>query len=324
MQFQLDKDLKKFLDQNLSSMEDLLKNAASTESESIKSVINGILKGKKIRAMLCILSFMLCQTNEEEIQDEMLNSALAIELIHNATLLHDDVVDDNNLRRGDENAKSLFGNKISVLSGDFVLSIAFGALIKCDNIKAIGLLCQTASMLSKGEIRQLEMTGKVITKKQYLEVIEAKTAALFSAACEIAAIVCQREDLRGALKNFGYTLGMAFQMIDDILDYSTNQNTGKQKTNDFDNFKFTLPCILAYEGAKSKEEKLFWSEDFFKKERKLSIALNYITKTDALFVCRKFAETYIQKAKGFLLLIEDSIYKSALEKFLDFVIERDY
>jgi octaprenyl-diphosphate synthase len=300
------------------------KIAASTKSDlnSINSSIKNIFSGKKIRAILSLISFMLCDENHDE--ETAINTASAIELIHNATLLHDDVVDNSNIRRGKKNLKSIFGNKTSVLTGDFFLSVAFKLIITTGNIHAVGLLSDTALKLSEGELKQLDLSGKIITENEYLEIISTKTAILFSAGCEIASILTGKTIYQSTLKSFGYNLGMAFQIVDDILDYTGKEKFGKEIGNDFFNSKFTLPCIVAYEKSSSLQEKNFWEETFFQEEKNLEEIIYYIKKSNAIELSMNKAKKYITNAETNLSIFESNKYKIFLKEIMNFVLNRCY
>lgn len=335
------------LNEGLKAVDQLIGNSASSNVVSIQAAINNLLQagGKKIRALLVLISFSLCGKIQREAIDSIkeisVKAAAAIELIHNATLLHDDVVDNNSLRRGKENIKSLLGNKISILAGDFVLSIAFNLIISLKSIEAVKLLAEAAHKLSEGEIRQLELTGKLITEAQYLQIIETKTAVLFSAACALPSILVglDPEYIRH-FKNFGYNIGMAFQIIDDLLDYTGDTTTGKQIGNDFFNNKFTLPCIIAYNSAKQPEIKDFWQKTFFLPwqeiqyseiaNENLQTALQYLKESNAIELTKNIANQYIVAAEQSLSFIanfitnkeERKLYEEAFKRLAYFIINR--
>lgn len=185
--------------------------------------------------------------------------AACVEFIHTATLLHDDVVDESSLRRGEATANALFGNKASVLVGDFILSKAFQMMVADGSIEVLRILSDAAAIISRGEVRQLMVSNNPQAQESdYFEVIGAKTAALFAAACEIGPVITNQLSLQQNLRDYGYNLGVAFQLIDDALDYAASQEKlGKTVGDDFRDGKITLPVILAY-GAGDETERAFW------------------------------------------------------------------
>lgn len=290
-----------------------------THLESISNTNQAISGGKKVRALLSLLSFMLCMNSNEDFE---IRAAATVELIHNATLMHDDVVDDNHIRRGEPNIKSLYGNKISVLTGDFFLSVAFEIILECKSLEAVSLLSRTAKQLSEGEILQLQRIGRLVTEVDYFEVIGKKTAVLFSAAAEIAAILSNRQKYIPALREAGFAIGIAFQIADDVLDYSESAEIGKQSGNDFRECKFTLPCIIAYRDAKSQLAREFWREKFFAKEKDIEEARFFMGEVDALKKASEIAYKYIEVAEEKLSVFRDSAKFPIMQAFLKYISGR--
>ncbi len=211
--------------------------------------------GKRLRPSLTLAAAKLCGYAG----DRHVRFAACVEFIHTATLLHDDVVDASDLRRGAPTANAVWGNKSSVLVGDFLLSRAFQLMVADGSLDALKILSDASAVISAGEVHQLMVSHDLaITQAVYEEVISAKTAALFAAACELGAVVSGKPEWREPLRGYGQALGMAFQLVDDALDYQASEaDLGKAIGDDFRDGKVTLPVILAYADATS-EEKKFW------------------------------------------------------------------
>ena len=210
--------------------------------------------GKRLRPLLTVASARLCGDTSD------LSHALAaaVEFIHSASLLHDDVVDESAQRRGQPSANDAFGNQTSVLVGDFLFARSFELMVKTGDIKILDILSKAAATITEGEVLQLSLAGNITTTDgDYFRVIGAKTAALFSAATECGAILGGRPEQQPHLRDYGYHLGMAFQLIDDLLDYNGGPDLNKNIGDDLREGKLTLPVILAIRAGDS-EEKDFW------------------------------------------------------------------
>ena len=212
--------------------------------------------GKRLRPMLTLtVARMLSYEGEDH-----LKLAAAVEFIHTATLLHDDVVDESDQRRGQPSANATFGNQASVLVGDFLFSRAFELMVETGSIDVLRILSHASAIIAQGEVMQLASTGNLsLTRDTYFEVIGAKTAALFAAACEVGAVISHATpEITQAIHEYGRILGVAFQIADDVLDYQGNlQTMGKNSGDDFREGKITLPVIMALEKA-TAEERAFW------------------------------------------------------------------
>jgi octaprenyl-diphosphate synthase len=214
--------------------------------------------GKRMRPMLTLACARLLDypgTRHHKL-------AAAVEFIHTATLLHDDVVDGSGLRRGKRTANIIWGNPASVLVGDFLFSRSFELMVEDGSLKVLRILSRASAVIAEGEVDQLTAQRRVETSEDhYLGIISAKTAALFAAACRIAAVVAERDEtVEDALDAYGRNLGIAFQLIDDAIDYSSDPETmGKGVGDDFRDGKVTLPVILAYARG-SEADRLFWRE----------------------------------------------------------------
>jgi len=277
--------------------------------------------GKRLRPLLTVASARLCGAVDNICYD----LAAAVEFIHSASLLHDDVVDESHQRRGQPSANDRFGNQASVLVGDFLFARGFELMVASGNLEVLKILAHTSAQITEGEVLQLSLAGNVDTREaDYLRVIEAKTASLFSAATEVGAILAGGAH-RTALRDFGYHFGMAFQLIDDVLDYSAdaaalNKNLG----DDFREGKLTCPVILAI-AAGTAEEKDFWratlgaenySDDMFTRAQGLMQKYNVF---DA--VCAR-AEDHAAKARAALQSAPDHPLRAQLLDVLDYCVTR--
>lgn len=281
--------------------------------------------GKRLRPMLTLACARMCGYEG----DRHIGLAGCVEFIHTATLLHDDVVDESDLRRGSASANAVFGNKSSVLVGDFLFSRAFELMVEDGNLDVLRILSQASSIIAEGEVLQLVTANDTeTTEADYLEVIQSKTAKLFAAAAEIGAVVAERPKTEWeALDSFGHNLGMAFQLIDDLLDYSARQATlGKTVGDDFREGKITLPIVLAFNAA-DDEEKAFWRrtlEDLEQKKGDFRRAVTMLEKSGALAATQERAKEYGAKACAALDPFPDSEIKSALREAVEFAIHRSY
>ncbi len=213
--------------------------------------------GKRMRPMLTLA----CARLLDYPGDRHHKLAAAVEFIHTATLLHDDVVDGSDMRRGKTAANLIFGNPAAVLVGDFLFSRSFELMVEDGSLKVLKILSNASAVIAEGEVNQLTAQRQIATNEErYLEIIGAKTAALFAAACKIAAVVAEREVDEMALDSYGRNLGIAFQLVDDAIDYVSDGVTmGKDSGDDFREGKMTLPVILAY-GRGTPEEQAFWRD----------------------------------------------------------------
>ena len=281
--------------------------------------------GKRLRPMLTLASARMCGYEG----DRHVGLAGCVEFIHTATLLHDDVVDESDLRRGAASANAVWGNKSSVLVGDFLFSRAFELMVEDGNLDVLRILSQASSIIAEGEVLQLVTANDTeTTEDDYLEVIRSKTAKLFAAAAEIGAVVAERpEDEWRALDSFGHNLGMAFQLVDDVLDYSARQATlGKAVGDDFRDGKITLPIVLAFNAA-DDEEKTFWRrtlEDQEQKKGDFRRAVGMLEKSGGLTATIERAREYGAKARHALESFPESKIKAALVEAVEFAIHRSY
>ena len=281
--------------------------------------------GKRLRPMLTLAGADLVGYEGER----HAKLAACVEFIHTATLLHDDVVDESGLRRGKDAANVLWGNKPSVLVGDFLFSRAFELMVEDGSLKVLRLLSHTSSVIAEGEVMQLTTSQNLKTSEDnYLAVISSKTAALFEAATQIAAIVAERpETEESALASFGRNFGIAFQLVDDALDYSAGQATlGKTVGDDFREGKITLPIILAYRRG-NEEERRFWERTLERMDQRdgdLGHAMGLLDRHGAFTDTIERARHYGAMARDALGIFRDSATRQALLDIVRFCVERAY
>jgi octaprenyl-diphosphate synthase len=281
--------------------------------------------GKRLRPVLTLASARLCGYGGDRHQA----LAACVEFIHTATLLHDDVVDESDLRRGLASANAVFGNKASVLVGDFLFSRAFQLMVEDGSLDVLRILSHASAVIAEGEVLQLTTSNDTGTSEQaYLDVIRSKTAELFAAACQIGAVVADRPAVEeDALFAYGLNLGIAFQLVDDVLDYSALQaRLGKTVGDDFREGKITLPVILAYRRG-SDEERVFWNralEEMEQGDGDLDKAIGLMNQHGALRDTVERARHYGAIARDALGIFPDSEEKTALLDVIDFVIDREF
>ncbi|RAN38274.1 polyprenyl synthetase family protein [Hyphomonas pacifica] len=254
--------------------------------------------------------------------------AAAVEFIHTATLLHDDVVDESDLRRGKPAAKAIWGNKASILVGDFLFARAFNLLVEANSLDILNRLATASTIIAEGEVRQLAaMQSGELPTEDYLAIVEAKTGALFEAAAETGAMSAGGDQYAHALATYGKNLGLAFQIIDDVLDYGgTTSVIGKSVGDDFRECKITLPVIIAKRRG-SDEDREFWEKAMnpdTQEESDLAHAVHLIRATGAAEATVQEAEAYAGLAKSALRTLPDTPYREALEDLADFCVSRAY
>ncbi len=279
--------------------------------------------GKRLRPMLTIASAKLAGCKG----DGHVRLAAAVEFMHTATLLHDDVVDDSDTRRGKKAARMLWGNQASVLVGDFLLGQAFRMMVDVGSLPALKILSNAAAVIAEGEVMQLAAAKNVATTEdEYLAIINAKTAALFLAAAEVGPALAGRPaEEQNALKSYGRNLGIAFQLVDDALDYAGDtKQLGKAVGDDFREGKITLPVILAYRRG-GDGERAFWRDalvDGQTSDANLAHAIALIKKHKAIEATLERARSYGAMARDALAIFPDSVPKTALSDVVGFCIAR--
>jgi octaprenyl-diphosphate synthase len=255
--------------------------------------------------------------------------AAAVEFIHTATLLHDDVVDGSGMRRGKRTANLIWGNPASVLVGDFLFSRAFELMVEDGSLKVLRILSHASAVIAEGEVEQLTAQRRIETdEEQYLTIISAKTAALFAAACRVAPVVAEAdEDAELALESYGKNLGIAFQLADDVIDYASDAETmGKGVGDDFRDGKMTLPVILAYARGNDSERK-FWRSAMSGErasDADLAHAISIMGSNGGLADTIERARHYGRRAIDALAVFPASKAKTALTEAVEFAIARAY
>jgi octaprenyl-diphosphate synthase len=255
--------------------------------------------------------------------------AAAVEFIHTATLLHDDVVDGSGMRRGRPAANTLWGNKPSILVGDFLFSRAFQLMVETGATPVLAVLANASAIIAEGEVMQIRSSKNLsISESDYLKVIAAKTAELFAAAAETGALIAGADERHSrAMRTYGRNLGIAFQLVDDALDYSGRQAVmGKSVGDDFRECKVTLPLVLSLAIA-SEDERRFWRKTIevgAQEEGDLSRAIEFLERGGALAATVERARRYAREARDALAIAPDGDIKSALAEIADFVVERAY
>jgi len=282
--------------------------------------------GKRIRPLLTLASAKLCGYKNG---NRDINLAACIELIHNATLLHDDVIDNSDLRRGVKTANSVWGNQSSILVGDYLFSRCFEMMVEDGSQEILKLLSSTSSKIAQGEVLQLEYKGEInILEEIYFDIINSKTATLFAAAARIGACIANKNKKeKDSLESYGRNLGLAFQIADDALDYySTKTIFGKEIGKDFFEGKVTLPIIFLCQKANTKE-KLFLEKIFKKKNRsklEFNETQNLIKKYSSIDSCFKRAEHFVNISYNALNIFNPSKEKTVLQNLTSFSLERSF
>ncbi len=310
---------------DMNRVNQLILSKAGSDVEMIPEVANHLISsgGKRLRPMLTLAAAeMFGYQGEGHIK-----LATSVEFMHTATLLHDDVVDESDMRRGKSTARMIWGNQASVLVGDFLLGQAFKMMVEVGSLEALDVLATAASVIAEGEVLQLSVAKNMeTTEDDYLSVIRAKTAALFAAAAEVGPIIANTDKAsRAALKSYGMNLGLAFQLVDDALDYGGKAaDLGKNVGDDFREGKITLPVILSYRRG-SEEDRAFWKaaiEQGESTDANLERALGLISKYNGLSDTIARAKHYGAIARDALSPLPASRHKAALMEVIDFCIER--
>ena len=279
--------------------------------------------GKRLRPLLTLAAAQMCGYGGAR----HVHLAACVEFIHTATLLHDDVVDESLLRRGLSSANAVFGNKASVLVGDFLFARAFQLMVEDGSLKVLGILSHAAATIAEGEVLQLVTQNDLSTSEErYLDVVRGKTAALFAAACQVGAVVADRPAAEEqALRDYGTNLGIAFQLVDDALDYAADQVTlGKTVGDDFREGKITLPVLAAYQAA-NEEERAFWVrtiEASDQRDADLDRAMRLMARSGAIKTTLDGAARFADGAKAALQVFPDSPIRRALMDVADYTISR--
>ena len=321
-------DLKNLLDGKLEAVEKLINTKLNSEVDLIKKMSDYHLNsgGKRIRALLTMGSAKLggYVNGKRDI-----NLAACVELIHSATLLHDDVIDESEIRRGNKTANTIWGNQSSILVGDYLLSRCFEMMVEDGDLEVLKLLSSTSSKIAQGEVLQLQHKGEAdLLEENYIKIINLKTAALFAAATKVGACISgQDKKKKDALESYGKNLGLAFQIADDALDYFSKEKIfGKQIGKDFFEGKVTLPIIIVFQKS-NIVERTFLTKIFKKDKREkedFDETLQLIKKYKALETTFKRAEYFVNVSYDALGMFENSNEKNILQNLTGFSLNRSF
>ena len=320
--------LKDSLEDKLILTEEKIKTKLSSDVELVQKMTDYHMKtgGKRLRALLTLGSAKLCGYTKGS---RYVNLAACVELIHSATLMHDDVIDEGEVRRGKETLNKIWNNHSSVLVGDYLLSRCFEMMVEDGNIEVLKLLSSTSSKIAQGEVLQLQHKGEVdMLEETYLKIISAKTAELFAAATKVGAILSNsNKKEKDALEFYGRNLGLTFQIADDTLDYNAELKLfGKKIGQDFFEGKITLPIILLYQKLEIEEKKNLiniFSKDTRDKDD-LDKTIASINKHKIINECYQKAQHYINLASNSLSVFEDTKEKEILKNLTTFSLSRSF
>ena len=320
--------LKNSVEDKLILVEEKIKSKLTSDVDLVQKMTTYHLNtgGKRLRALLTLGSAKLCGYSKG-IRD--INLAACVELIHAATLMHDDVIDDGSVRRGKKTLNKIWNNHSSVLLGDYLLSRCFEMMVEDGNIEVLKLLSSTSSKIAQGEILQLQHQGEVdMLEETYLKIISSKTAELFAASTKVGAILSNMKTKdKEALEFYGRNLGLTFQIADDALDYNSELKLfGKKIGQDFFEGKITLPIILLFQKAENNEkEKL---REIFSKDKRTEDNFNYtlslIKKYNIIKDCYQKAQHYIDISSNSLSVFNDSEEKDILKNLTSFSLARNF
>ena len=316
-------EIQALMKSDLEMTDDILINRLNSNVELINQMSHYIISsgGKRIRPLL----LLLCARATSYSGKDHHAMAVVIELIHTATLLHDDVVDESTTRRGQNTANELWGNAPSVLVGDFLYSRAFEIMVEPNSMEIMRVLSKATNQISEGEVLQLlNIRNAKVSRSEYFEVIEQKTACLFKAACQIAGILSESsEELITALGSFGMHLGNSFQIIDDTLDYESDSSIiGKEIGDDLSEGKVTLPMIYALEKTTGKENKILTNAITEADASNIDNIVDILINIKAFEFSRNVAKDESIKALNSLKVIPESNYQSALKLLCELSLER--
>ncbi len=320
--------LKDSVENRLLLVEEKIKQKLSSNVELVQKMTDYHLDtgGKRLRALLTLGCAKLCNYSKGT---RDINLAACVELIHSATLMHDDVIDDGSIRRGKKTLNKIWDNHSSILVGDYLLSRCFEMMVEDGNLEVLKLLSSTSSKIAQGEILQLQHQGEVdMLEETYLKIISAKTAELFAASTKVGAILSDMNNKeKEALEFYGRNLGLTFQIADDTLDYNSELKLfGKKIGKDFYEGKITLPIILLFQKASAEEKGKL--KDIFKKDTRDESDLNYslslIKKYNVIHACYQKAQHYINLASNSLSVFNDCEEKNILENLTSFSLSRNF
>tara|TARA_A100000164_G_scaffold340401_1_gene336288 strand:- start:179 stop:1192 length:1014 start_codon:yes stop_codon:yes gene_type:complete len=320
--------LKDSVEDKLILVEEKIKLKLESNVDLVQKMTDYHIKtgGKRLRALLTLGSAKLCSYNKGT---RDINLAACVELIHSATLMHDDVIDNGSIRRGKETLNKIWDNHSSVLVGDYLLSRCFEMMVEDGNIEVLKLLSSTSSKIAQGEVLQLQHKGEVdMLEETYLKIISSKTAELFAASTKVGAILSDmKAKEKEALEFYGRNLGLTFQIADDTLDYNSELKLfGKKIGQDFYEGKITLPIIILFQRGNT-EQRLNMKKIFSKKKRDendFSYTLSLIKQYEIIKECYQKAHHYINLASNSLSVFKDCKEKTILANLTSFSLSRDF
>jgi octaprenyl-diphosphate synthase len=313
------------VDEDMNAINRIILDKAVSDVELIPELTHHLVNsgGKRLRPMLAIAASKLCGYRGQG----HVRTAAAIEFMHTATLLHDDVVDESDTRRGRKTARLIWGNQATVLVGDFLLGQAFRMLVEVGSLPVLRILSNAAATIAEGEVMQLAAAKNTATTEDaYLSIIDSKTAALFAAAAEVGAAIASRPaDEQAALRSYGRNLGLAFQLVDDALDYSGDSaRLGKSVGDDFREGKITLPVILSFRRGKDRDRE-FWNRTIVEgriEDGDLEHAIGLMKRDKTIEATLERARSYGAVARDALAIFPESRERGAMQDVIDFCIAR--
>ena len=320
--------LKNLVENRLISVEEKIKSKLASDVDLVQKMTDFHVNtgGKRLRALLTLGSAKMCGYSKGT---RDINLAACVELIHAATLMHDDVIDNGTVRRGKKTLNKIWGNHSSVLIGDYLLSRCFEMMVDDGNLEVLKLLSSTSSKIAQGEVLQLQHNREVdMLEETYLKIISAKTAELFAAATKVGAILSEvKTKEKEALEFYGRNLGLTFQIADDTLDYNSDLKLfGKKIGQDFYEGKITLPIILLLQKIENNEKEKI-KNIFLKDERdenELNYIMSLIKKYDVINSCYQKAQHYIDIASNSLSIFKDCEEKKILKNLTSFSLARNF
>ena len=317
---------------DMEAVNNVIVQQLKSQSPMTKKVANHLIGsgGKRLRPLIVLAASKLGAASENADASKAQKMAAAVEIMHTATLLHDDVVDESDKRRNQPSAHILWGNSAAILVGDFLLGRAFELMVEVGSLDALQILSRAASIISEGEVMQLDLKGAMDAQEaEMINVIAAKTASLFAAAAETGAILAQLDDAqRAAMRDFGFNLGMAFQLMDDALDYDgASDKFGKRAGTDFFEGKITMPLVLCWRKSNGAERNFLAAritEPTNSKPSDLKKTCTLMKKYGSLVATRDYAINYANQAKEILQPFCHSPWYKQFENVADFCVARKF
>lgn len=318
-------EIKSSFEEQLKQVDNHIKIKLSSHVDLVGEMATHLMKtgGKRLRPLLTVCSSEMFGYKG----NRHINLAACVELIHNATLLHDDVIDNSNSRRGFKTTNAIWGNKSSILAGDYLLSRCFEMMVNDGSEEVLKILSSVSSEIAQGEIMQLQFEKQVdMVEKNYLDIISAKTASLFGASMRVGGCINNRSKKeKEALESYGRNLGICFQITDDILDYFSREKIfGKKIGNDFKEGKITLPIILLFQKSNSTEREML-NKFFAQNERSsqdFDQTLNLIKKYEIINICKKRADYFSNVASDSLSIFEKNFIVEKLQELSFYIVNR--